>query len=77
MNYMMLWPTKVGLDTMHRLRKPSSHHGDPGYLLLPDVRWVRNDPLWRLMGEKVRGVTEKDTASLEKLVRYYVSAHRE
>jgi len=47
------------------------------FQILLDVRWARNDPLWHLMGGKVRGVTAQDAASLEKLVRYYVSAPRE
>jgi hypothetical protein len=44
------------------------------FQLLLDVRWVRNDPLWYLMGGKIRGVTPQDTASLKKLIAYYIEA---
>jgi hypothetical protein len=47
------------------------------FQLLLDVRWIRNDPLWYLMGGKIRGATSEDTASLEKLIAYYVEAPRE
>ena len=44
------------------------------FQILLDVRWMRNDPLWHMMGGKIRGVSEQDTASLKSLVRCYVSA---
>jgi hypothetical protein len=42
-----------------------------------EVRWLRNDPLWFLMGGKTRGATPLDGESLGKLVEYYISASQE
>ncbi|HTP57414.1 MAG TPA: PilZ domain-containing protein [Spirochaetia bacterium] len=39
-----------------------------------DVRWVRNDPLWYLLGGRTRGVTPQDGESLARVVEYYRSA---
>jgi hypothetical protein len=39
-----------------------------------EVRWLRNDPLWFLMGGKTQGVTALDSEALGKLVDYYLGA---
>ncbi len=39
-----------------------------------DVKWVRNDPLWYVMGGKTSGVTPQDGECLARLVDYYINA---
>jgi hypothetical protein len=48
----------------------------PPFHILLDVKWVRNEPLWYMMGGKTRGVTPQDNESLARLVEYYVGAPR-
>ena len=41
-----------------------------------EVRWVRSDPVWFVMGGQIRCSTGQDAASLNKLVEYYEDAAR-
>ncbi len=66
-------PAREGLTVKIQII-PVHNPAQTPFQLLLEVRWVRKDPLWYLLGGKIRGVTPQDTASLEKLVSYYVGA---
>ena len=66
-------PVKEGQTVTIQIVPNHDPEAAPFHMQL-EVRWLRNDPLWFLIGGKTRGVTPLDSESFKKLVDYYVGA---
>ncbi len=66
-------PVKEGQTVVIQIVPVHDPASAPFHIRL-DVRWVRNDPLWYMMGGKTTGVTAQDGECLVRLLDYYVNA---